>query len=155
MFNQCCKESPTLQQSSHPKVESRVESFYYLVKSSRVNGYANCTVNKNASLQVETCLSASRITFYFFKLFQDSSQPIQLQYFWWIYPEQVVAELTRVVYGKNQQDESFGTVDSSHFSYSSRVAKMIRVRVNDSTCYNTVFNTESVTSNISCKSFKT
>ena len=39
------------------------------------------------------------ITFYFFiNLFQDSSQPIQLQYFLWIYPEQVVAELTRVTY---------------------------------------------------------
>ena len=60
-------------------------------------------VNKNASLQVETCLSASRITFYFFNPFHHSSQTIQLEYVW-IYP--VVAELTRVIYGRNQQDES-------------------------------------------------
>ena len=54
--------------------------------SSRVNGrYTNGMVdkkvNKNAlkkSLQVDTCLSASLITFYFFGLLQYSSQPIQL-----------------------------------------------------------------------------
>jgi hypothetical protein len=55
----------------------------------------------------------------------DSSQPIQLQYFWWIYSEQVVAELIRVIYGRNQQAivESFGAVDSIRCSYSTRVAE--------------------------------
>jgi hypothetical protein len=82
----------------------------------------NKKVNKNAlknSLQVEhaSVFHASRITFYFFKSFQDSSQPIQLQYFWWIYPEQVVAELTRVIYGRNQQVES----ESSHLGLLIRV----------------------------------
>jgi hypothetical protein len=76
----------------------QVESSHFTLWSSRVNGftrvesesmasfessqcYANCTVNKNASLQVEACLSASRITFYFFKPLVASSQSIQLQYF--------------------------------------------------------------------------
>jgi hypothetical protein len=89
----------------------------------------NCTVNKkinkNATLEVETCLSTSRITFYFFKPFQDSPQPIQLQYVLWIYSEEVVAELTRVVYDRNQQVESrviWGCwLESSHISYSTRV----------------------------------
>jgi hypothetical protein len=86
-------------------------------------------------------VSASRITFYFFKPFQDCSQPIQLQYFWWIYREQVVPELTQVIYGRNQQVESqsFGAVDSSRVIF--RIVKLrlesTRVRVNDSTRYNT------------------
>ena len=44
--------------------------------------------------------------------FRTLLNPIQPQYVWWIYPEQVVAELTRVIYGRNQVD-SFGAVDSS------------------------------------------
>jgi hypothetical protein len=68
-------------------------------------------------------VSASRITFYFFiNPFQDSSQPIQLQYFLWIYPEQVVAELTRVTYvaeiNKSSPSRAIWgcLLDSSHFS---------------------------------------
>jgi hypothetical protein len=97
--------------------------------SSRVNGYTNRMVNqkvnKNAlqiSLQVDTCISASLITFYFFGLFQYSSQPIQLQYCSWIYPEQVACGWVGpiVIYGRNQQVESdrvksFEAVDSTRF----------------------------------------
>jgi hypothetical protein len=78
--------------TSHQQVESShftlwssrvnvftLESSQWL-HSSRVNGYANCTVNKNASLQVEACLSTSRITFYFFKPLEDSSNPNLFNY---------------------------------------------------------------------------
>jgi hypothetical protein len=108
-------------ESTHPKVES----FHFLVESSqwlhssRVNGYTNCVVNKNAlknSLQVETCLSASRITLYFFKPFQDPSQPIQLQYFLWIYPEQVDSSHLRQKSTGRVRVKSFGAVDSSHLA---------------------------------------
>jgi hypothetical protein len=55
-----------------------------------------------------------------------------------------VAELTRVIYGRNQQVESFGAVDSSRVIFRIRVEtsrrklRLDRVRVNDSTRYNTV-----------------
>jgi hypothetical protein len=111
------------------RVESQLSQSW--LHSSRVNGYANCMLNKNATLQVETCLSALRITFYLFMPFQ--SQPIQLQYFWWIYSEQVVVGLTWVIYGRNQLDLS-SLIESNHLGLLIQVKSLNYFFVFESSC---------------------
>jgi hypothetical protein len=76
--------------------------------ASRVNGYANCMVNKKVN---KNALYKWKHAYLHRKLHFISSSPFStlpnlLQYFWLIYPEQVIAQLSRVIYGRNQQVES-------------------------------------------------
>jgi hypothetical protein len=65
----------------------------------------DCQARRSEIAKLDSQRLHRELLFYLFKPFHDSSQSIPLQYFLSIYLEQVVAELTRVIYGRNQQVE--------------------------------------------------
>jgi hypothetical protein len=98
--------------TSHQQVESRVESFYYLVKLSRVNGLTRVESESNQWLRQlygeqkgkQQCHFTSgnmpiciENYFLFIQALPGLFPTYSTTIFWWIYHEQVVTELTRVI----------------------------------------------------------
>jgi hypothetical protein len=123
----CCKESPTgrvTQTSSHKSRSTRVNGSLEL-SPSRVNGNTNCMVNKKVNKNALKFPYKWKHAYLHRELPFISSSPFRTLpnlfnhniFYEFILYKLVVAELTWVIYGRNQQVES----ESSHLGLLTRV----------------------------------